>query len=141
MPVLLVAAVLLEGLGTTATPTAPQIPAGVAGAPGPVLVLPSDEFHDSWAMWFSTDGFGPLVNGASGFVPVGLAALRRDVAGFPDAASVALLRGRGIRRVVLVPAYAQDSPWSDAAVKEVAGLPLVRHQERGSVVFDLTPGG
>ena len=75
-------------------------------------------------MWFSTDGFGPLVNGASGFVPVSLAALRRDVAGFPDAGSVELLRRRGIRRVVLVPAYAKSSPWRDAAVKPVAGLPL-----------------
>ncbi len=141
MPVLLAATVLLEGLGSTATPTAPQIPAGVAGAPGPVLVLPSDEFHDSWAMWFSTDGFGPLVNGASGFVPVGLAALRRDVVGFPDAGSVELLRRRGIRRVVLVPAYAKHSPWQDAAVKPVAGLPLVRRQERDSVVFDLQLAG
>lgn len=141
VPVLLLVAVLLEGLGSTATPSAPRIPAGVAGAPGPVLVLPSDEFHDSWAMWFSTDGFGPLVNGASGFVPVGLAALRRDVAGFPDAGSVELLRRRGIRRVVLVPAYAKGSPWRDAAVKGVAGLPLVRRGERGSVVFDLQPAG
>ena len=82
-----------------------------------------------------------MVNGASGFVPVGLAALRRDVAGFPDAASVQLLRGRGIGRVVPVTAYAQHSPWRDAAVNGVAGLPLVGRQERGSVVLDVNPGG
>ena len=141
LPVLLLGAVLLEGIGSTPVPALPPVPAVLSGPAGPVLVLPSDERHDDVAMWFSTDGFPPLLNGASGFVPDELAALRRDVAGFPDAASVELLRRRGVRRVVLLPAAAQGSPWQDAGVRPVVGLPLLRHEDGGALVFDLQPGG
>jgi hypothetical protein len=52
---------------------------------------------------------------------------------------VALLQARGIRQVVLIPAYAAGSPWQGAESKPVDGLPLVRTQRGEAVVYELAP--
>ena len=127
----------LEVLGSTPTPTAPPLPAALTATRGPVLVLPSDAIHDSWAMFWSSAGFPALANGNSGFTPRELDQLRTGVAAFPDPASVALLRRRGIREVVLLPAYADGSSWQGAEAKPVDGLPLERRVEGEAVVFRL----
>jgi hypothetical protein len=131
----------IEALGTTPTPPAPPLPAALDHAAGPLLVLPSDGFHDNWAMYWSTAGFPLIANGNSGFVPRELEALRAGVAGFPDPASVALLQQRGIRRVVLLPAYAVGSPWQDAQAKPVDGLPVRRSVVGEAVVYEVAPAG
>jgi hypothetical protein len=102
-------------------------------------VLPSDGFHDIWAMYWSSAGLYPIANGSSGFLPRELDALRAGVAAFPDPASVALLQRTGIRRVVLLPSYAGGSPWERAAAKPVDGLPLQRTQVADAVVYELAP--
>jgi hypothetical protein len=131
------AAVGIETIGTTPTAPAPPLPAALDQAAGPLLVLPSDGFHDNWAMYWSTAGFPPIANGNSGFVPRELAELRAGVAGFPDPTSVALLQERGIRRVVLLPAYAVGSPWQDAQAKPVDGLPVRRSVVGDAVVYEV----
>ena len=135
------ALVTVEVLGTTPTPAPPALPAALDHASGPLLVLPSDGFHDNWAMYWSAAGLYPIANGNSGFVPRELDALRGGVAGFPDAASVNLLQRQGIRRVVLLPAYAGGSPWQGAETRPVDGLPLRRSQVGDAVVYDLAPTG
>lgn len=135
-----IAALLLVGietLGTTPTPPAPALPAALDRASGPLLVLPSDSFHDSWAMYWSTAGFYPIANGSSGFLPRELETLRAGVAGFPDPASVALLQQRGIRRVVLLPAYAAGSSWQGAEAKPIDGLPVRRSVVGEAVVYEV----
>lgn len=106
--------VLVEGVGTVPHPVAPPPPAAVRAATGPLLVLPSDQVHDPMVMWWSTAGFPPVVNGQSSVNPRRLDELRRAVAGFPDPAAVAALRGIGVRTVVLLPGYAAGTPWAGA---------------------------
>ncbi|MGI8537951.1 MAG: hypothetical protein ACR2K2_16065 [Mycobacteriales bacterium] len=136
---LAVALVGLETLGTTPVLTAPRLPAALSGATGPVLVLPTDAVNDLRAMYFSTAGLYPLVNGYSGFTPTALSELRADVAGFPDAASVRLLRERGVRQVVLLQVYAGGTAWAGAADRPVDGLPLARRLVGDAVVYELAP--
>ena len=137
--VLAIGMVLIESLGTTPTPEAPPLPAALDRAEGPLLVLPSDGFRDNWAMYWSSAGLYPIVNGNSGFTPDALSQVRAEAQSFPDAGSVELLRARGIERVVLLPAYAGGSPWESAHLKPVDGLPLTRTEVGEAVVFDLTP--
>jgi hypothetical protein len=145
LPALLVlpALVLAEGLNTTPHPAAPTEPAAVRAArdSGPVLVLPSNAFFDDAAMYWSTDGYFPLVNGNSGFLPRELAQLRVHAASFPDPASVAFLRQRGVHTVVLLPAYAAGTPWQDAAGQPVSGLGIDRRRIGNGWVYDLSPRG
>ncbi len=103
LPWLAAAFVLLEGLSTIPHPRPPLPPAAFAAARPPLLVLPSDAGRDDAAMFWSTAGFPALANGSSGFVPSELAELRRRAASFPDPASVAYLRTRGVRTVVVLP--------------------------------------
>ncbi|MCU1672636.1 MAG: hypothetical protein JWN77_749 [Frankiales bacterium] len=135
------ALVAAEVVGTTPTPAAPPLPAALDHADGPVLVLPTDGFHDNWAMYWSSAGLYEIANGNSGFVPRELDQLRTAAASFPDAASVSALQGSGIRRVVLIPAYAGGSPWQGAESKPVDGLPLVRRQVGEAFVYELAPTG
>ena len=131
----------LEVLGRTPTPAAPLLPAALDRAAGPLLVLPTDSFHDNWAMYWSSAGLYPIANGNSGFVPRELDTLRAGVAGFPDAGSVAVLQHRGIRKVVLLPAYAGGSPWQGAEGKSINALPLTRTVLRDAVVYEIAPTG
>ncbi len=137
--VLAFALVGAESLGTTPVLPAPAAPAALRDATGPVLVLPSDATSDLQAMFFSTEGLYPLVNGYSGFTPASLDALRAAVAPFPDPTSVQLLQQRGVRQVVLLPARAAGSSWEQAAARPVDGLPLRRRSVGEAVVYDLNP--
>ena len=136
---LALALVLVESLGTTPVPEAPGLPAALRDAQGPLLVLPSDGFHDNWAMYWSSAGLYPIVNGNSGFTPAFLEGIRQGTQSFPDAASVELLQQVGVRQVVLLPAYAGGSPWEAAHLKPVDGLPVTRRQVGEAVVYDLSP--
>ncbi len=105
----------------------------------PVLYLPSDPIGDYTVMLWSTQGWPVIANGSSGFDPPYQAELRRQVATFPDAASVAALQARGVRSVVLVPSRAAGTPWAGAADRPVTGLPLVRRDTADAVVYELAP--
>lgn len=118
--------VTLEGLGTVAHPVVPPAPAALAGAEAPLLVLPTDGFHDAAVMTWSTGSWPEVVNGSSSIEPRQLTDLRQRVAGFPDPASVAYLRRLGVRTVVLLPGYAYGTPWQGAEQRPVDGLALVR---------------
>ena len=131
----------LEVLGTTITPTAPALPAALDRAAGPMLVLPSTVDFDPTVMYWSIAGLYPIANGSTGFTPSEQDRLRAEVAGFPDAASVRALRSAGIRQVVLLPAYASNTPWRGAEARPYAGLGLTRRVVADAVVYDVPPTG
>ena len=134
VPALLVA---YEGLGDVPQwPIAPG-PVDTRTVATPVLYLPSDPIGDYTAMFWSTQGWPVIANGSSGFDPPYQAELRDQVKGFPDAAAVAALRGRGVRTVVLSRTRAAGTPWEGAADRNVSGLGVTRHDLGDAVVFDL----
>ena len=106
MPLVLlvpVALVTLEGVNRTPHPTVSPPPAAMRAAPDPILVLPAGGVGDLTYMLWTTDGFPRVTNGLGGFEPVSQAQTRTAVASFPDAGSVAYLRGIGVRSVVALP--------------------------------------
>lgn len=155
----LVAAILLEGcafrpvvngaivLAGPSHPTVPPPPSGQVHAPGPQLHLPTGDKYNPAArgwddityMFWSTDGFRPVVNGTSGFLPPPLGTLRKQMRRFPDRATVDRLRSLGVRTVVLHPERARGTSWERTASRSVRGLPVVRQKRDGVVVFSLRP--
>lgn len=139
---ILPALVLVEGLGVIAHPTVPPAPPAVTQAAGPLLVLPSDGYHDAAVMLWSTESWPDVVNGTASVQPRQLDELRERVRNFPDAASVTYLQGLGVRSVVLLPGYASGTPWQGAENRPIDGLPLTRQRVTGNDwVFHLPPRG
>lgn len=134
----LVALVLVEGLNTVATPSPGTEPPGWSQARDPLLQLPSDFGNDLAAMLWSSDGFPRIVNGSVGFGVPELDALRQQVASFPDAASVAALRERGVRTVLLDTRRTAGTPWEAAAARPVDGLGLTRREVGTTVLYDIS---
>ena len=112
-------------------------PVRVSSLPAPVMFLPTDQIGDYHLMLWTTDGFPTLANGNSGFNPPEQEQLRRAVKTFPDAASIAALRAKGIRTVVVVRSRAAGTAWADAADKPVAGLGIARADLGDAVVYTL----
>jgi hypothetical protein len=134
LPALLVG---VEGANTLDHPAPAPPPAAMRTATAPILVLPSDGWWDLRTMWWSTDGFPRMANGASGFTPPSTGAIRTAAERFPDAGSVAYLRQAGIRTVILVPDSAYGTPWEHAAEKPVDGLGITRTVSGNAVVYGL----
>ncbi|MFF3856519.1 hypothetical protein [Micromonospora sp. NPDC002575] len=134
LPVLLV---LAEGVNRTPHVPAPVAPAAMHGLRGPALVLPSDGIREFHVMLWSTDGFPKIVNGLASFVPAKQQEIRAASAGFPDAASVAYLRGVGVRTVVVLPAYTAGTPWQGAELRPVDGLGVRREAVGDGYVYHL----
>ncbi|MFI6820625.1 hypothetical protein ACIBJE_06670 [Micromonospora sp. NPDC050187] len=124
------ALVLLEGVNRTPHVPVPEQPAALRGVDGPLLVLPSDGIRELHVMLWSTDGFPRMVNGLASFTPASQAEIRAASLSFPDAGSVAYLRQRGIRTVVVLPGYAVGTPWQDVADRPV-DVPDVRREQVG----------
>jgi hypothetical protein len=103
LPLLLV---LGEGLNKVDHPVVPPPPAGYLSTPGPLFVLPSDSSSDFLPMYWSTERFPKIVNGASGFAPKDQLKARDLARTFPDQASVDYLRGIGVKSVIVVKAKA-----------------------------------
>jgi hypothetical protein len=139
LPALLSVALLAEGLGRPAgdlvEPELRRFPEA-----GPQLHLPSDDFSDVQYMFWSLDGFPEIVNGYSGFTPRLQQDLRREMANFPDLASVERLQDLGVRTVVLHTDRSAGSPWAGAGSKPVDGLGLRRTTNGRMVVFEVEPG-
>ena len=133
----LAAVVLLEGLPRLPLATPPPPPAVLAGRTDPIVHLPSAPGPDSTYLWWSTDGFPRLGNGNGSYVPPELASLREQTGGFPDRASVALLRSRGYRTVLVHRSLVPGTAWAAAPDRPVDGLGISRQDAGDVVVFDL----
>jgi hypothetical protein len=90
-------------------------------------------------MYWSTDGFPKIVNGFGGFDPTGYDRLRREVSGFPDTRSVAALRRRGVRTVLVHSEFAPGTDWEGVSETSLEGLGLDRRQVGGVTVFRVRP--
>jgi hypothetical protein len=112
-------------------------PVRVSSLPAPIMFLPTDQIGDYHLMLWTTDGFPTLANGNSGFNPPEQEQLRRATRTFPDATSVAALRAKGIRTVVVVRSRAVGTGWADAADKPVAGLGIGRLDLGDAVIYSL----
>jgi hypothetical protein len=130
-------AVGYEGMPRLPVVPVPPEPAALATAAGPRLHLPSDGLSDTAYMLWSTDGFPRIANGGASYTPKALEELRRQTTGFPDAASVALLRSLGFRTVVVHRDRLAGTPWQGAADRPVDGLGITRTDDGDVVVYDL----
>jgi hypothetical protein len=136
--VVLAGLVLYEGAPRLPIADVPSPSPALAAAAGPRFHLPSDELNDTAYMLWSTEGFVPIANGGASYTPQGLRDLRARTVGFPDAASVQVLREDGFRSVVLHRDRLPGTPWADAADRPVDGLGITRTDHGDAVVFDLT---
>lgn len=129
--------ILLEGLGPLEHPRVPAPPRAVRLAEPPQLHLPTERDH-RYVYW-TTSEFPATVNGVGGFDPASYDRLRKAVRAFPDAVSVAVLRGLGVRTVLLHPELASGTAWAGAAARPIAGLPLEREEVGGVLLYRLAP--
>jgi hypothetical protein len=135
----LVAVILLEGFGPIPHWPAPSVPQGQAAAPPPQFHLPTDWTHDLVYTYWSTDGFPAIVNGPGSFFPRILTTAQSVARTFPDAASVEYLRRLGVRSVILHPGLAAGTPWQDASLRPIGGLPLRREIRADVILYHLQP--
>lgn len=132
------AVVYAEGRDTVGHWQVSTQPVALAELPQPVLVLPTAQVDDYHIMLWSTQGWPVITNGDSGFNSTDQADMRTAAETFPDAASVAALRARGVRTVVLVPSRVGPmSPWTGAQDKPIEGLGITRELLPDAVVYDL----
>ncbi|MGK5679889.1 hypothetical protein [Actinoplanes sp. URMC 104] len=134
VPLLLV---LGEGWNATAHPVVPAQPTAMRIVTGPMVVLPTTALADQTVMLWSTTRFQPMANGSGGFAPARQAELRRNVATFPDAASIQYLRSLNVERVVLLRSQAAGTPWERAGDIPVDALGIRREDLDDAVVFHL----
>lgn len=133
----LLALVLLEGFGTIGRIPAPKTPTLASGR-APELVLPADvDVVNATAMFWSIEGFPPLVNGWSGFHPRQFVQLVSLIHGFPDAGSVRALRAYGVRTVLVDGRLTERTPWANATAKSIQGLHITRRSAGAVVIYDL----
>jgi hypothetical protein len=137
-----VPAVVVVGEGLNHTPHWPvaRSPIRLTALRQPLLLLPTDLVGDYHMMLWQTEGWPVLANGNSGFDPTAQTALRAEAKTFPDAASVAALRARGIVTVAVIRSRVVGGPWAGAADRPVTGLGVTRTDLGDAVVFGLTPG-
>jgi hypothetical protein len=147
---LVVLAILVEGrglpfdpLGDRAQPRAPEPPADISSIPAPQFHLPAERPEDNrrYLLW-STDGFPEIVNGRSSLNPDYTADLIARVRDFPDRRSVSLLRGLGVRSVVLHVNRAPHTPWRATATRKIRGLGLTCERAGDVLVYEIgSPSG
>ncbi len=132
--------VAVEGLNVTPHLPVATSPVALADLPQPILILPTGLLADYHLMLWSTQGWPRIANGDSGFDSQDQQRLRREAATFPDEASIAELRRRGIATVVVVRSRTDATHWPDAADRPVRGLDITRSERGDAVVFDLRAG-
>jgi hypothetical protein len=148
---LLIAAVGAEyarrPLTLATVPPVPPVYSWLATQPsGPVLELPmtipaNEANREQLRQYWSTTYWFPRVNASSDIAPRAYAALRAEMAIFPDGRSVPLLQGLGVRYVILHRAQYGRADW-DALAARLAShrAVLTLREERGDdLVYELAP--
>jgi hypothetical protein len=134
--------VLAEGYSRVPQTMVPPVPAAMKHAPGPLIVLPATSTFDKTVMvWSAMTGFPEIGNGASGIAPDSVTYMRKEMRGFPDATSVAYLRSRHFRSVVVLKDQAAIPASSrvDAGRLPAASLGLRRIDMGDSVLYLIEP--
>ena len=121
-----------------AQPRVPPAPADVSELPAPQVHLPARLAADNRRyLFWSTDGFPALVNGRSSVQPSFTQHLIDAMDSFPDRPSVALLRERGIRSVILHLARVEGSPQERVASRPLAGLGISRMRLDDLLIYEI----
>ncbi len=131
------AAVTAEGYGRVPNWDVERAPFSMSSLAAPILVLPTQPLGDYHVMLWDADGWPVIANGDSGFDALMQRQLRKDVAGFPDAASVQALRVRGVRTVVVMRSWVGGTPWETAVDRPVDGLSISRTDLGNAVIYGL----
>ena len=121
-----------------AEPPVPPSGPMTADIPEPQLHLPALTAKENRAYQLeSTQGFPEIVNGRASTNPAVVLNLVRDMANFPDAATVRELQEYGVRTVILHTGLTLGTPQQAAARKPITGLPLRRYRlpDRPALVF------
>jgi hypothetical protein len=121
-----------------AEPPAPPSGPSTADIPQPQLHLPALTAKENRAYQLeSTQGFPEIVNGRASTNPAVTLNLIRDMANFPDAATVRELQDYGVRTVIVHLGLTEGTPQAGAARRPIAGLPLRRYRlpDRPGLVF------
>jgi hypothetical protein len=131
-----------EGWNTVPHWQVPAQPVRLADLPQPVLVLPSGVVADYHIMLWQTEGWPVIANGDSGFDSGAQASLRAGTLSFPDPASIALLRHRGIATVVIVrDRVGAPDLWDGDPDVPITGLGITRRVVSNAVIFDVRSSG
>jgi hypothetical protein len=142
---LIVLAIVTEGrslpfdpFDNQAIPEVPPAQASTEQIPTPQLHLPALTAKENRAYQLaSTDGFPDMVNGRASTNPAVVLNLVRDMANFPDAATVRELQDYGVRTVILHLGLSEGTPQAGAGRKSLEGLPLTACRLPGLVVYEL----
>jgi hypothetical protein len=126
----------------------PAVDRWLAGRRGPVVELPVSDPADgmrasqrhSHYMLHSTVHWLPLVNGYSGWQPPRHDRLFRELARFPDEASLASLEALGVRFVVVHRSAYRRAEWRQAerGLAAFADRLALRHEADGDRIYALT---
>jgi hypothetical protein len=121
-----------------AMPDVPPAQASTKDIPTPQLHLPALTAKENRAYQLaSTDGFPDMVNGRASTNPAVVLNLVRDMASFPDAATVHELQDYGVRTVILHLGLTDGTPQMTAARKSIRGLPLTACRLPGLIVYEV----
>jgi hypothetical protein len=140
-------AVAVEGRGLPFDPTdaqseaaAPKADTRFADISAPQLHLPALRPADNrrYLLW-SADGFPEMINGSGEFDPIYTAGVIRAAEDFPDARTVADLRARGVRTVVLHTDRLEGTPWAGANRRPYKRFGVTRSRRPFVLVYELGP--
>ena len=119
----------------------PQVPPSgpsTADIPQPQLHLPALTAKENRAYQLeSTQGFPHIVNGRASTNPAVVLDLVKEMANFPDAATVRELQEYGVRTVIIHLGLTENTPQAGAVRKPITGLALRRYRlpDRPGLVF------
>lgn len=131
-------AVVWEGRSTVTQWELYRPPVPLADLPEPTFVLPTSQVGDYDTMLWAADGWPKIANGDSGFYPNFQVELQARTASFPDEASIAYLRAKGVKSVLVIDYNVADTPLMAALDKPLDGLDVTRHPAgQGAVWYDL----
>ncbi|MDQ3578016.1 MAG: hypothetical protein M3443_10540 [Actinomycetota bacterium] len=132
---------LAEGFPDRPYVTTPAVPVALAEqfdqARGAIAVLPMSPLANLRYLYWSTDGFPPLVNGESGWHPPPYLEMADATTSFPNQHSVELLRRNGVSVVVALRADIRGTPYETAVLRPVSGLGITKVEHPDAVVFIL----
>ncbi|MBB4738096.1 hypothetical protein BJY16_001555 [Actinoplanes octamycinicus] len=134
VPVLLI---VLEGWNATAHPVVPAQPAALRTVGGPMLVLPTAALSDQTVQLWTTSRYQQVTNGGGNVAAVKQEELRKNVASFPDLASIQYLRDKGVGTVLLIRSEVVGTPWEQAGDLPVDALGIRREDLPDAVIFRL----
>jgi hypothetical protein len=137
--VLPAAGAVVEGVPSETFPHSQVEPIGLdlKRLPEPILILPTIGVWDYYTQVWSTDGFPTLVNGSSGFDPKEQQRMREVLRPFPDTDSVAYLRARQVKVVVMLRKLIPNSPWQGSSYRGVEGLGIAKEDHGDYVLYFL----